>query len=171
MATDIFVTVPGTVAYIEEKGTVLPGKIKFENSDELMFMISGVDYKQSVDAQFQTSLMRDIYAYVFGDNMGEVVLHGRAYYQCFTKDPEAFRSAASRKSTGLDDVMNMYADNKLSTRKTPVTLSLNNGKRVLKGYLTSILIKAVGLSDEPAGLVYDFSATISTVPSISNTGG
>jgi hypothetical protein len=32
------------------------------------------------------------------------------------------------------------------------------------------LIRAVGLSDEPSGLVYDFTASIATLPSLSSSG-
>ena len=48
---DVFVTVPGTVAVYEDLGAQLPGRIRFEDSESLRLMISGLDYKQAVDAQ------------------------------------------------------------------------------------------------------------------------
>ncbi len=157
--SDLYEGTPGTVAEFIEKGKTLPGRITFEgkNSDNVKFMTSGVDYKQSVDAQFQTSLEKDVYAYVFGDNMGEALLHGRAYFPC-----------KAGGENGFDQIIKLYAEKKLSTYSQPVTLSV--GKLTIKGYLTSLLIKAVGLSDEPSGLVYDFTASISTLPSLSSSG-
>jgi hypothetical protein len=157
--SDLYEGTPGTVAEFREKGKTLPGRITFEgqNSDNMKFMTSGVDYKQSVDAQFQTSLEKDIYTYVFGDNMGEALFHGRAYFPC-----------ENGGENGFDQIIKLYAEKKLSTNFPPVTLTI--GKTNIKGYLTSLLIKAVGLSDEPSGLVYDFTASISTLPSLDSSG-
>jgi hypothetical protein len=156
---DLYEGIPGTVAEFHEKGKTLPGRITFEgkNSDNMKFMTSGVDYKQSVDTQFQTSLEKDVYAYVFGDNMGEALFHGRAYFPCQGSD-----------ENGFDQMIKLYAEKKMSTYFPPVTLTI--GKTHIKGYLTSLLIKAVGLSDEPSGLVYDFTASIATLPSLSSSG-
>lgn len=159
MPVDVFTSQAGRVAVYENEGVELPGKISLDagtgRSEDLAFLIAGVDYKQSVDVQFQTSLERDIYAYVFGDNMGEVIVHGRAYYPC----PPSTES-------GFDDIITLYEEGRLTVRREPVLLSLNNGSKVIQGFLTSLLIKAVGLTDEPAGLVYDFSAAISAIPKV-----
>jgi hypothetical protein len=161
---DVFDSLPGTVAVFEEKGAHLPGRIKFEESESMKFMTSGVDYKQSVDVQFQTSLERDVYAYVFGDNMGEAMLHGRAYFPCKSRSEEG-----DDGPNGFDDIIKLYADKRMSAYFPTVQLVIGS-KSVFKGYLTSLLVKAVGLSDEPSGLVYDFTATISTLPSLSSSG-
>ena len=176
---NIFMGVPGSVAVFPEPDGVILGRIKFEGSENMMFMISGTDYKQSVDAQFQTSLERDIYAYVFGDNMGDAVVHGRVYAPCKQKTDAAEMTGriegvtdqprGGGERTGLDDIMDLYAQKRLSNYFPPVTLSI--GKRIIRGYLTSLVVKAVGLSDEPSGLVYDFSATINTLPSLGSGGG
>jgi len=157
---DLYEGTPGTVAEFRETGKQLPGRITFEgkNSDNVKFMTSGVDYKQSVDVQFQTSLEKDIYVYVFGDNMGEAMLHGRAYFPCEDVHGE----------NGFDQILKLYAEKKLSTHAPPVMLMV--GKKDIRGYLTSLLVKSVGLSDEPGGLVYDFTASISTVPSLGSSG-
>ena len=179
----IFVSKPGTVAVFMEPDSILLGRIKFEGSEDMKFMVSGVDYKQSVDAQFQTSLERDIYAYVFGDNMGDVLVHGRAYFQCPKDNSATFTSAnglydsASGKQvngqsdgsrTGFDDIVDLYAKKRMSQYFPPVTVTV--GKKTMQGYLTSLLVKAVGLSDEPSGLVYDFTVTINTLPSVGSGG-
>lgn len=176
MAADVFVSVPGTVAVFNEPDSVLPGRIKFEGSENMKFMVSGMDYKQSVDSQFQTSMERDVYAYVFGDNMGDAIVHGRAYFPCQVRGGSGGggsydsgygsngQGGAGGGKTGFDDIIDLYASKRMSNYFPPVKLTVGS-RPAFKGYLTALLVKAVGLSDEPSGLVYDFSATINTLPS------
>lgn len=184
---DVFVGVPGTVAIFTEPDSILPGKITFEDSPSKKFMISGMDYKQSVDSQFQTSMERDVYAYVFGDNIGDAIIHGRAYFPCQVRGGGGGGSESSGwydsmymsngqggvngGRTGFDDILDMYASKRMSNYFPPVKITVGSRPDPIKGYLTSLLVKAVGLSDEPSGLVYDFSMTISTLPSSSQGGG
>ena len=151
----IFVSTPGTVAVFEEDYS-LPGKISFTDSEGKAIMISGVDNKQMVDSQFQTSMERDIYAYVFGDHMGEILIHGRAYFPCTTRD-----QSGSGKS-GFNDLMDIYSRNRMSKRETPIQLTI--GDRTTSGYLTAMLTKSIGLSDEPSGMVTDFGLNVAALP-------
>lgn len=189
--SSLFMAVPGSVQEFQEDYT-LPGRILLRSGAGAdlstsagaypLFLVSGIDYKQSVDAQFQTSMERDIYAYVFGDNIGEAIIQGRAIWKCRERgasmeispgevapdtggqlDDWSMRTIdASTERTGLDDLMDLYTRYRMSVE--PDYLILLVGTRTIKGYLTSMLIRAVGLSDEPAGLVYDFSMTLSALP-------
>ncbi len=158
---NIFVSTPGTVAIFEED-YALPGKISFTDSDGKAIMISGVDNKQAVDCQFQTSMERDIYAYVFGDHMGEILVHGRAYFPCTLREDSAYGKS------GYNDLMDIYSRNRMSQREEPVKVTI--GDRTTLGYMTAMLVKAVGLSDEPSGLIYDFGITIAALPDDTDPG-
>lgn len=158
---NIFLATPGTVAIFTED-YALPSKISFTDSENKAIMISGVDNKQSVDAQFQTSMERDIYDYVFGDHMGDITIQGRAYFPCVERGDSEYGHS------GYNDLMDIYSRNRMSKSKDTVKVTI--GDRSTNGYMTDMLVKAVGLSDEPSGLVYDFGINIKALPDDSDPG-
>src|SRR5512137_3032292 len=74
---DIFNSKPGFVSvFTGGSNQVLPGKVKLENERNQAYVMVGADYDQETIQQFQLSMRKSVYIYVFGDGMGKIVLNG-----------------------------------------------------------------------------------------------
>lgn len=151
---DIFSSAPGTVAVFPQD-YALPGRVRFQGYEPQSFLISGTDMRQSTDQQFQTSLDRDIWIYVFGDQMGEIILRGRAFLAVCSY-------GSSQSGIGFLEVLDLYSKYRASINPQPVTVTL--GPKALSGFLTSMRLMSVVVSEDPIGLVHDFEMTINALP-------
>jgi len=155
---DIFNSKPGFVSiFSPSQGEVLPGKIVFQDHENVAFVMAGMDYDQETVQQFQLSMRDSIYIYVFGDGMGKIALKGIIFVQ--TCDHQS----------GVTEVMDLYNQYRASKNPDPVRVQLTtfgeDRQEPIQGYLTGFTIMAKGASSDPAALgMYDFRMVINTLP-------
>jgi hypothetical protein len=121
---EVFTSQPGCVAVIDSQ-QVVPGLVKIGGFDPELALISKHGMQQSANIQFKPSLDRDIYAYAFGDAMGEVHISGMA-----------FTAACVGGGSGLSEVLEFYASARASVQ--PDTVIVAMGEKTIAGYLTRL---------------------------------
>ena len=148
--SDIFSSAPGIVAaFTDEK--VVPGVVKLSGFNPKAALISGIDYDASTNQQFQHSLSKAVYIYVFGDRMGNIVIAGKCFPQLCDTDVQ-----------GIEEVFEYYTANRASVNPEPVTVTI--GSKVITGYLTGLKIRGVNVAEDPTALTQDYWLIISTLP-------
>lgn len=147
---DVFSSAPGIVAaFVDEK--IVPGQIKLQGFNPQAALISGVDFDQAAQIQFQHSLDHKIYLYVFGDRMGNITVAGKCFPQLCDTDAQ-----------GLTEVFEFYAANRASVKPEPITVTI--GSKTITGYLTALKIRGVNLAEDPTALTQDYWLNISSLP-------
>lgn len=152
--SDLFASAPGTVAVVPQE-YVLPGRIKIAGHEPQAFLVSGADYDQEVSQQFQPSLDRAHYIYVFGDQMGKIDVNGLAFLALCGQ-------GGGGDAAGFKEVLELYEKNRSSTREEPVDVSI--GSQVISGFLGALRVKAITAADDPTGLRYEFTFRVFTLP-------
>jgi len=151
---DIFNSVPGVIAVLEDE-FIIPGRVHVEGFEPEMALISGIDYSQLTDHQFQTSLERKVYIYVFGDAMGEVRVHGLAF-------PALCDNIGG--TNGLIEVLDYYKNNRASAQPTPVQVFIGSDEEVITGYLTAVQIRTKAIADDPSSFFSAWTMMINALP-------
>ena len=136
----------GTVVVIEGCNGI-PGKVKLEGFEPLASIIVAPSIGQRVNAQFQASLKKAVYVYVFGDQMGNVIIHGIA-----------FAGLCRGNASGLKDVFGYYKDFRASKRDKPLTVTF--GEETISGFLVAMTMSP----KDPDYMMVDFALTISSLP-------
>lgn len=147
---DIFQSGPGIVAIFPAQ-KVLPGLIHLPEFQPQAALISGIDYNQRTNQQFQPTLDGSVFIYVFGDMMGDVAVNGKA-----------FPGMCDNSKVGLQEVFEFYAKNRASKRATPVTVVV--GEETVVGFLTELRIRGNVLAEEPIAAINDYTLIISALP-------
>ena len=154
---DIFNSSPGAVAVIDV-GSTLPGTIQISSpkfpsdGSGSTVLISGVRYRQRTNHQFQSALDRQVYVYMFGDNMGTVEVQGMTLPdQC-----------SGGGGVGAEAVLQYYDTNRASKLSTPIKVAV--GKDVISGFLTEMDLHSVTGADEGSAHMMQFSLLISALP-------
>lgn len=145
---DLFACNRGTVVTMEGCGG-LPGKLELEGfEDQVAAIIEAPAMRHGVNIQFMPSLDDAVYAYVFGDKMGQVTIKG-----------VAFAGVCNNASgSGLKELDDYYKDYRASQRKEVVVVTI--GKVTQSGFLTGMVIT----SRDPKFMLLDFEMTINTLP-------
>jgi hypothetical protein len=151
---DLFNSAPGMVAVFTGQ-TVVPGIISISNPlfRPQAALISGIDYTQQTNQQFQPTLDGSLFIYVFGDMMGNVIVHGKI-----------FSALCESKVNGLKEIFDFYAANRAS--KKPDTIRVKAGGEVIVGFMTRLQVLSNGLSADESGLstISDYHITINALP-------
>lgn len=151
---DIFQSAPGTVAVIASD-TALPGSIVISQpqfpSGNSAAIITGISYDQKTNQQFQQSLDGAVYIYVFGDQMGEVMVEGIA-----------FPKLCDGGDSGLFDVADYYRANRASQSSQPIIV-LAAGDTIT-GFLTGVGIRSNMTAEDPMALINNYRLHISALP-------
>jgi hypothetical protein len=125
----------------------VPGKLSLEGFEPLAAIIEAPSLQHAVNIQFQTSLEDAVYAYVFGDKMGQVSLRG-----------VAFAGKCTGSASGLKDLDDYYKDFRASQRQEVIAVTI--GPVTQSGFLTGMVIS----SRDPKYMLLDFEMTINTLP-------
>ena len=153
--SDMLLSAAGKVAALDIKDA-LPAIVKVEGLNDSgssdVVLIQSISYDQKTNQQFQTSLDKAVYIYVFGDHMGSITVSGIV-----------FTSSCSSKDNGLAALVKFYNDNRAAKRSTPVSFSAGADVRA-SGFVTDFQIRSQSESKEFSGLIYGYSMTISTLP-------
>lgn len=147
---DIFNSRTGFVAVIPGQA-VLPGRIKIRGFEPASALIENIDYAQKTNQQFQYALDGSVYIYVFGDEMGQVIIKGII-----------FPLLCEGTSTGMKEVLTFYAAQRASKSQDLVEVSL--GDEVITGFLTALVVSGVGVADEGQAAIQRYEMLINTLP-------
>jgi hypothetical protein len=148
---DIFNSRPGMVAVITDVGGVVPGRIRLPSFQSVGALISGIEYEQATNQQFQTALDTSVYIYVFGDQMGAVKVLGKI-----------IPSLCDEKADGLEEVFKFYANNRASRLADPIQVMA--GAEVISGFLTGMSLRIDQLSESEFAPLYDYTLVVNTLP-------
>jgi hypothetical protein len=149
---DIFGSREGFVAVVHSQ-SIIPGKVKLGNFEPKAALISSADFDQRTNQQFQTTLDGSVFIYVFGDQMGQVVVEGRS-----------FPALCPNTTGGLKEIFDFYARRRAS--KTPEPVQVVVGDESIIGFLTALKVRSMSSSEDPAGLYQQFQMVINTLPKI-----
>ena len=145
---DLFACQRGRVVVMEGCEGV-PGKIMLNDFEPRAAIITSPAVIQKTNVQFQTSLKEAVYVYVFGDQMGSVIISG-----------VAFAERCDTGESGMEEIFDYYRDFRASKRPEPIEVAFGFSKEAVSGFL----IASDVTSRDPSFLSMDFKFTISTLP-------
>ena len=130
----LFAGPPGRVAVMDDPGVdaVLPPLLNLSRT-ALSFrqrksIVTRVTVAQQTSQQFMHTLGGDVYVYVFGDRIGEMIISGISIaYDC---------DRPGDTEHGIEKVFRWYQANRASKRRTPLLLQLGR-KTTFYGFLTN----------------------------------
>lgn len=82
-------------------------------------LITRVTTAQQGNFQFMHTLGSDIYVYVFGDRIGQMVVSGMSF-------PRSCEGSANSNLHGLELMLDWYNEHKISARRTPLQMSIGS---------------------------------------------
>ena len=149
----IFGTAPGTASRVFTlPGLSVPAIINVPGFPAYAVAITSAGFSQDANVQFMNTLRKVIYVYSFGERMGTTEISGVAFYNLC--------SAAGGKGSGLPGLMSFYSANSVSTRASPLAITLAGTS--VQGFVRAI---RTTFTDTQHGLV-GFSLSIATLPSM-----
>ena len=147
---DIFQSRRGMVAVLAEQDGVV-GKIRVDGFEPMAAIIESIHFRQASNQQFQTSLEEAVYIYVFGDQMGALLVNGVLFAgRC--------NGNGGGGDNGLKELMDFYDDFRASNRKEVITVDLT--ERPVSGFLTELTITP----RDPEFQLSNFSLKINSLP-------
>ena len=157
---ELFTSIPGTVYAVELKMQAGQVSIPAELADPRLkepgqastVLFSTMEWQQATNQQFSNSLAGSVYIYVFGDQMGKIVMSGIAFDRLCDGGDE----------TGLAKVLKYYRDNRASQRSSPIQVNLAD--QTIQGFLTSATVRAMGSATGPEAVLHRYTLEISALP-------
>lgn len=155
---EIFKTSPGTVVIFGDQ-KVVPGRIRFSDpafpEGSVPILVSGADYNQATNQQFQNSMDGAVYIYVFGDRMGDIQIRGVIF-------PELCAGGSGGSKNGLKELFQFYAQNRASSRQDPVIVEAGGDR--IRGFLTAVRVVDVVASGDASSPMQTYILVISSLP-------
>lgn len=111
-------------------------------------LIESYAVRQGTAHQFQPSLSRAVYVYIFGDQMGQIEIRGLA----------AAISCQKGGTGGLKEILDFYSKNRAS--QTPTLTVVTVGTYSFRGFLTGLNISP----RSPEHLLSNWALQIATLP-------
>ena len=124
---DVFQARRGFVAVIGDTEG-LPGRVRVDGFAPSAAIIESINFQQAENLQFQTSLEDAVYIYVFGSQMGAMIVNGVAFTQRCPGNGE----------TGVKEVLDFYDATRAAQRKDVVTVEI--GSKRFSGFLTEMIL-------------------------------
>jgi len=118
--------------------------------------------------QFLHTLGNDVYLYVFGDRMGEIVLHGISFQSGDTclgtsssggLQPSTQIPTTESSEHGFELLYRWYKTNRVAANPNPVKTTIGTSN-TFEGFVTSL----VGNVDDPAKRTVSYQMTIALLP-------
>lgn len=159
--SDIFISQPGRVVRIRGNHSV-PGTVTLLSNQmgsvitSQRVIITGFGSSNASHVQFQQSLLKTIYMYSFGDQIGQVQIQGIG-----------FSSVCGENSngSGVEDIMGYWTKYRVSNNNDPVNVSI--GRKIIKGFLTACDIRSASVDH----MTYGWSFRIASIPNDPTTSG
>lgn len=127
-------------------------------------IITRIGLSAAGNFQFLHTVGNDVYVYVFGDRMGQIVLHGLSFAQACpqTRTTNATRQAAIGSQNvkhGFELLYEWYKQNRIAARKAPVTATIG-WNTSFEGFVTALN----GDVQDSLHRTIQFQMTIATLP-------
>jgi hypothetical protein len=116
-------------------------------------IITRIGLSAAGNFQFLHTVGNDVYVYVFGDRMGQIVLHGLSFAQACPG--EKFATAKH----GFELLYQWYVANRIAARKAPVT-AIIGASTGFEGFVTALN----GDVQDSLHRTIQFQMTIATLP-------
>ena len=146
---DIFNSTPGIVVAMKAPQAI-PSRIRIGTFTPKAALISGMNYTQRTNQQFQYSLDKNVYIYVFGDLMGTLEISGIAFPQLCTGED------------GIVEVFEFYRKNRASVQ--PQSISVAVGNHVITGLMTALQLSAEATAHDTFAPTESYKIMINTSP-------
>lgn len=146
---DIFNSRPGIVQIIEAEQAI-PARIRVKGFAPKAILISGIDYVQRTNQQFQYSLDRNVYVYVFGDLMGTLTLSGLAFPEMCSGDD------------GIIEILEFYRQNRAAISSATINVAIGN--QLIVGFMTELRLRAMTSGYDVAAPTEEFQIGINSMP-------
>jgi hypothetical protein len=168
---DIFSSLPGRVALVASNDSVagVIGSVDLWEGFpsfgspvgfEMQAIFTGTSHSEDSGHQFRHSLSRNVYLYVFGDRVGEMMLSGIGFGGGACNALSNPVSPATSEASGVSQIIDYYEGMRLTTRASSMNIVLANDQS-FQAYLIKYKIDA--LPPEWAGAA-NFSFLLRTVP-------
>jgi hypothetical protein len=145
----IFNSRPGVVQIVNAEQAI-PGRIRIGGFDPKAILVSGMNYTQRTNQQFQYSLDRDVYVYMFGDLMGSLTVKGLIFPEmCSGED-------------GISEILKYYTNNRAVVKGESVSVAIGN--QLIIGFMTELRLVATTGAYDAAPPTEEFEIIINTVP-------
>jgi hypothetical protein len=112
--------------------------------------------------QFLHTIADDVYMYVFGDRMGQVVIDGISFAdKCAVSGGTVaqFAPGSYNFRHGIEEMLEWYERNRLSARKDPVLVTIGRSK-AFAGFITSLNANV----QDPLHRTVNFQITVTLLP-------
>jgi len=152
--SDIFVSQPGRVVRIRGNRAV-PGTVSLLNSAMGSVLVSqrvvvtGFSASNASHVQFQQSLLRTIYMYSFGDQIGTIQIQGIGFSSV---------CGQNTNGSGVEDIMDYWTKYRVSKNNDPVNVSI--GRKIIKGFLTACEVRSASVEH----MTYGWAFRIASIP-------
>jgi len=151
-------------------GSISLGRV--EGDEEISYVlqktiITRIGLSAAGNFQFLHTVGNDVYVYVFGDRMGQIVLHGLSFAQAC---PQAVRGAQNTQQAfigaqdskhGFQLLYEWYKRNRIAARKLPITATIGLDSS-FEGFLTALS----GDVQDPLHRTIQFQLTLATLPGV-----
>jgi hypothetical protein len=121
-------------------------------------IITRVGVSAAGNYQFLHTIGNDVYVYVFGDRMGQIVIHGLSFAQKCTGG-----GGSDSGPHGFEKLFEWYEKNRIAVRKAPVTVTIGIGKS-FEGFVTALS----GDVQDTQHRTIQFQLTVSLLPPARN---
>ena len=152
--SDIFVSQPGRVVRIRGTRSV-PGTVSLL-SDQMStvlvsqrVIITGFGASNAAHVQFQQSLLKTIYMYSFGDQIGTIQIQGIGFSSL---------CGQSNNGSGVEDIIDYWTKYRVSKDNNPVNVSI--GRKLIKGFLVACDIRNMSVEH----MTYGWTFRIASIP-------
>ena len=129
--------------------------ITFETHKSL---ITRVMVSQAGNFQFLHTIGNDVYVYVFGDRVGELVISGLSVpSRCLCPG----NGGVDSDDHGFNKIMEWYNNNRVANRQTPITIVLGTGPT---SPISGFVVGLEGDVVDPSMLLMQYNLHIATIP-------
>lgn len=118
-------------------------------------IITRIGLSAAGNFQFLHTVGNDVYVYVFGDRMGQIVLHGLSFAQACPN--EKFQATQH----GFELLYQWYRANRIAARKAPVTATIGLST-AFEGFVTALS----GDVQDSLHRTIQFQLTLATLPTV-----
>ncbi len=153
----MFQGVPGRVVRLDDPATQgkayichLDPDITF---DAQLSIITGLTLSQRANVQFLHTLGGQVFIYVFGDRIGEMIVSGLSFAA-----PCDGKGGDIGPNHGAGKILAWYRDNRVAARQTPITMTI--GQEAVQGFVTGVGENVV----DPSTLLTAWNVQIQVMP-------
>ena len=153
MTTTLFGSKPGHVVVLDpdpRSGPLVPLAISTREGgqgdawggfDKRLALVSSIGISRQVKMQARQMFSDDVYVYVFGEGIADIVISGVVF-------PKKCTDGQNDNKYGVDHVMEFFDENAAHAREEPLVVAVGNGR----GFMALLVSMKIGIIDTESGL-------------------